>query len=83
MKLYEKVKLYRISNGFKQAFIAKKSGMSEKKLSAIETGRQRLTTDDFEVICRLGFMVNPGIFFESTFLESKNVTVNNNPNPAA
>ena len=72
MKLHEKLRLYRSSRGITQTWVAEQAGISVKTLSAVELGRQRLTADTFELICRKGLGVDPGIFFKDQFLETKN-----------
>lgn len=82
MELYKKLRAYRQSKGVTQTFIANETGMSVKKLNAIEKGRTRLLADEFEVICRDGLKVNPQIFFADNFLEIKNDAATE-PKPAA
>ena len=72
MKVYEKLRMYRYYTGAKQADVAKAAGITIKKLSAIELGKQKLTVDTFEKICIYAFKVEPSIFFATQFLLNKN-----------
>lgn len=72
MKVHERLKAYRISHGIKQKYIAEQTGKSKSRISALETGRIKLTADEFEEICIRGLKVNPIIFFNDNFLETKN-----------
>lgn len=72
MKIHERLKVYRISHGIKQNYIAEKTGKSRTRISALETGRIKLTADEFEEICRQGLNIDPSIFFTNQFLETKN-----------
>lgn len=71
MKINERLKTYRESIGLKQNFIEDKAKMKPKRLSAIENGQVRLTADEFEYICIYGYEVDPIIFFNNQFLETK------------
>ncbi|GAB6172034.1 hypothetical protein JCM15765_15120 [Paradesulfitobacterium aromaticivorans] len=71
MKIYEKIRFYRLKKGITQAWVANKIGIHPKTLNGIELGRQRLTVDMFELICRKAFGANPAIFFEDELLETK------------
>lgn len=68
MKLHEKVLLYVNNNGIKQTWLAAQINISVKTLNSILLGRQRLTADMFELICRKGLKVDPSIFFNNEFL---------------
>lgn len=83
MKLYEKVRAYRLAHGIKQTFVADETGISVKTINGIEMGRQRLSADMFELICTKGLKVNPGIFFAANVLITKNSDETDQPNPAA
>ncbi|MBP2626313.1 MAG: Helix-turn-helix domain [Firmicutes bacterium] len=74
MKINERLKAYRESIGLKQNFVENKAKMSQKRLSAIENGQVKLSADEFEHICIYGYEVNPTIFFNDEFLDSKNKT---------
>lgn len=71
MKVHERVRRYREAHGITQSWIAKQIGMSVKSYNGVELGRQRLTADVFELICKKGFKVDPGIFFDNRFLGTK------------
>jgi DNA-binding Xre family transcriptional regulator len=59
-----RLKRYIKDNKLKQGFIAQKSGINSKKFSRIITGKQRLTVEDLEKICKDGLSVNPSIFLD-------------------
>ncbi|MTI82623.1 MAG: helix-turn-helix transcriptional regulator [Firmicutes bacterium] len=71
MKLHEKLKVYINKHGITQTFVANQAEISVKTLNNILLGRQRLNADMFELICRKGLGINPGIFFKEKFLETK------------
>lgn len=48
----ENIKRFMDENGIKQRTIAQKCGVPEGKISAILTGRTRLTADVFFLICK-------------------------------
>lgn len=72
MQLYEKVRAYRISKGISQTFVANSAKMNVKRYNYIEKGRQKMTANDFEIICRDGLGIDPAYFFDSDVLNSKN-----------
>lgn len=69
--MYQKLRKYRKSKGVTQTYIAKKTGKSNKRISALETGELRLTVDEFEELCMRGYEVSPKIFFDDNFLKNK------------
>lgn len=73
MKLHEKLNKYLKAHGIKQTHVAEKAEMSVKTLNAILLGRQRLTADTLEIICRKGLDIEPAYFFEQKVLEDKNI----------
>lgn len=64
VRLYQKLRKYRESIGVSQTFIAKKTGKSIQRISALETGAIRLTADEFEELCVKGYGVSPKVFFD-------------------
>jgi len=68
MQLYEKIRMYRYFRGAKQRDVAQAAGITIKKLSAIELGKQKLTVEIFEKISINAFGVEPAIFFAPDFL---------------
>lgn len=72
MKMNERLKMYRKERGITQEYVARKTGISNKRLSFIENGHTKLTVDDFETICVKGYGVSPKYFFTNRFLDSKN-----------
>lgn len=71
--LYEKIRDYRISKGITQTHIAKKTGISNKKISYIEKGVTELKAEDFILIAEKGFGVDPS-FFTNEVLVTKNLS---------
>lgn len=69
VKMYQKLRKYRESRGVTQTYIAKRTGKSNQRISALETGNIRLTVDEFEELCVTGYGVNPKIFFDDNFLK--------------
>jgi predicted transcriptional regulator len=59
-----KLKKYIEENGLKHGYVADKSGIDYRKFSRIINGRQRLSLDEFEMICEKGLSVKPSIFFD-------------------
>lgn len=74
MKVYERLRQYRIDKGITQVHIASKLKKPIQRFNAIELGRIKLTADEFEEICIKGYEVSPSIFFDHQFLETKNNT---------
>ncbi len=72
--MHQRLREYRESKGVTQTHIAKKTGKTVQRISALETGAIRLTVDEFEELCVNGYEVNPAIFFTDQFSnsESKN-----------
>lgn len=70
--MYQRLREYRESIGITQTHIAKKTGKTVQRISALETGRIRLTADEFEELCVKGYGVNPAIFFTEQFSETEN-----------
>lgn len=60
---------YRTSRGITQTFIAKKIGIQPGTLSALESGRVKISADMLVKICVVGFGVTPQIFFTDQFPE--------------
>lgn len=71
--MYQRLRDYRESKGVTQTHIAKKTGKTVQRISALETGGIRLTVDEFEEICVKGYGVNPAIFFTEQFSKNENV----------
>lgn len=68
--LYETLREYRESKGITQVHIARKTGKTAQRISALEKGAIKLSADEFVEICEKGFEVSPQIFF------SENVSKN-------
>lgn len=63
MHVYEKVRAYIDSNGYKQVTIAHKAGISKTTFNAIMNGKRTLYADDLCSIC-LALNVSPEVFIE-------------------
>lgn len=59
-------------SGVTFTFIANRAGMDVKLLSRLMTGRQAMTVDLYEQICK-GLEVDPAFFYQDKFFDSKNV----------
>ena len=60
--MHQRLREYRESKGVTQTHIAKKTGKTVQRISALETGAIRLTVDEFEELCVNGYEVTPPIF---------------------
>lgn len=65
--VYQQLREYREARGITQTHIAKKTGKSVQRISALETGHIKLTADEFVEICTIGHEVSPAIFFTESF----------------
>lgn len=70
-QLHELIRDYRKSKGISQVYIAEVTGIDNKRISNIETGRVELKAEEFILICEKGLNVSPS-FFSNEFLEIKN-----------
>ena len=70
--MYQRLREYRESKGITQTHIAKQTGKTTQRISALETGGIRLTVDEFEELCVKGYGVNPAIFFTEHFSKNEN-----------
>lgn len=66
----EKLRNYICENGLRFNFIAEKSGIQEKKFYRLLSGKQQMTLDEYEQICK-GLSIDPSYFFKQKFLVSK------------
>ncbi len=57
--IYQRLREYRESQGQSQAFIARRAGIRPNRISAIETGKNRLTADEFESLAIRAYKVEP------------------------
>lgn len=62
MTIQEKLKHHIKSQGLVIRVLAERSNIPERKLYRLISGETKLTTDDFEKICRKGLAVDPSIF---------------------
>lgn len=65
------VRDYREARGITQVYIGKRTGISPRRLSQIETGLIRMTADDFLNIITNGFGITPQIFFDNQLSENE------------
>jgi len=61
--LYQRLRQYRESKGITQTYIARKTGKTTQRISALESGGIRLSADEFVELCIKGYEINPAIFF--------------------
>lgn len=74
MRVNKQIRDYIESNGLKFSFVAEKSGFTIQKFSRFMNCKQPLTTEEYEQICKEGLNVDPSLFFQKKFLESKNAS---------
>lgn len=74
-QVYQLLREYREARGITQTHIAKKTGKTIQRISALETGGIRLTADELVEIGTIGYEKNPIIFFTDLF----SIYENNNP----
>jgi hypothetical protein len=71
MKMNERIRSYIVDNGLKFSFVAQRVKMDDAKFSRIITGKQKINTDEYEIICTKGLNVHPSFFYADKFLETK------------
>lgn len=59
---YQMLREYREARGITQTHIAKKTGKTVQRISALETGGIRLTADELVELCLTGYEVSPANF---------------------
>lgn len=70
MEVGMKIKRYLDENGITQAFISRKTGISNSKLNLALNGNRKLTFEEYELICgALG--VQAGFFLKARIPEEK------------
>ena len=70
--VYQQLREYREEHGITQTHIAKKTGKTVQRISALETGGIRLTADEFVELCVIGYEISPAIFFTEVFSFNEN-----------
>lgn len=70
--VYQMLREYRESKGVTQTHVAKKTGKSAQRISALENGDIRLTADELVEICMAGFDTTPANFFADAFSKNEN-----------
>jgi len=61
MNINERLNIYVNENGIKQAYIAKKTGLSTDTISKILNGNRRILANEFLQICNV-LNIDPNIF---------------------
>jgi len=61
-QLHEMLREYRKSKGISQIYISEVTGISNKRISNIETGRVKLEAEEFLLICKKGLNISPSFF---------------------
>lgn len=61
MNINERLNIYVNENGIKQAYIAKKTGLSTDTISKILNGNRRILANEFLQICSV-LNIDPNIF---------------------
>ena len=74
-KVHQMMRDYRESKGVSQSHIARKTGKTSQRISALENGNIRLTADEFVDICVNGFEISPAIFFTIALSENENCNI--------
>lgn len=67
--VYQMMREYRESTGVTQTHVAKKTGKTAQRISALENGTIRLTADELVDICMSGFSITPSKFFSIALSE--------------
>ena len=62
--VYQQLREYREARGITQTHIAKKTGKTVQRISALETGGIRLTADELVELCLTGYEISPAIFLQ-------------------
>jgi transcriptional regulator with XRE-family HTH domain len=70
--IHLRMREYRENRGMSETYVAQKTGKTIRRISALETGKIRLTADEFEEICKKGYQVSPAIFFTQEGSENEN-----------
>ena len=65
--VYQRLRQYRERKGITQTYIARKTGKTRQRISALESGGIRLSADELEELCIKGYGVNPSIFFPKKY----------------
>lgn len=73
MKMYEKLKLHIKNNGWTYTFVANRADYNLNKLSRQLMGKQVITIDEYEQICK-GMLVDPSFFYKKQFQDRKNIS---------
>lgn len=71
MDMKKRIRAYIDSNGLKLNYVAKASGIEEKRFYNLMAGTTRITFEDYSNICK-GLDLGPEYFFKDKFLDFKN-----------
>ncbi|MDR1630044.1 MAG: helix-turn-helix transcriptional regulator [Oscillospiraceae bacterium] len=72
--VYQYLRDFREDHGITQTHIAKKTGKTVQRISALETGTIRLTADELVELCIIGYGITPAIFFADMFSQNEKVS---------
>lgn len=53
MTIAQSLRDYLLSHGIKQTFVAEKCGWSKQKVNCIVSGKQKMSAEDFSLICKV------------------------------
>lgn len=53
MTIAQSLRSYLLSHGIKQTFIAEKCGWSKQKVNCIVSGKQKMSAEEFSLICKV------------------------------
>lgn len=70
--VYQLLREFREARGITQTHIAKKTGKSVQRISALEIGSIRLTADELVELCVSGYEVSPASFFAESLSANEN-----------
>jgi transcriptional regulator with XRE-family HTH domain len=62
---------YLKEHGIRYRFVAERAGINPNRFYRLINGTSPLTVDEYEVICRKGFGLDPGYFFREECLSRK------------
>jgi len=71
MKMSEIIRKHIQENGYIKNVIADKCKMDHQKFYRILSGNKNMTIEEYELICREGFGLDPSYFFKKKFSESE------------
>lgn len=72
MRMNRVIREYLKEHGIRLTFLSERTQIDIKKLSRIMLSKQRMTTEEYEIICEKGLNVSPAYFYKNKFLKSSN-----------